>query len=437
METLKARIISSGSEILQGLYPDTNAQSLSQKLTELGYRVIGHQAIPDDKQLLNHGLDFATKTADLVVLTGGLGPTLDDLTRDAVCELYQIPLKRNQIAVRLMQRRFKLRGYEMPDRNLVQADIPEGAVVLQNHWGTAPGFYLPAPRGSDRGALIALPGPPHEWTPMFNRLFDGRNRVLLPSRRVTKSHTIHLAMVPESLINERLQPLFDEGHGSSLTILASRGHIRIRLLVESDIESEITKAFEELYSRVKRALDGLPIFMEGSGDLTFPEVILNKCRERSLTLTTAESCTGGGIAFGLTSVAGSSDIVLGGWVTYSNEAKSRDLGVKVSTLESFGAVSSEVAAEMAEGARKQSGSSLALSVTGIAGPGGGSKEKPVGTVWFGLSSEHTVITIRKNFPGDRETVREFAIKQGYELLRGFLEGDLMELQVKKPDVLKN
>lgn len=416
--TLKAHrlhLLSTGSEILQGLYPDTNAQHLARFFHGRGFEVAGMAAAPDDPNLVRRALVQALAGADLVVMTGGLGPTEDDINRDVVAEVYGRELHPDGTARRMIEERFDKRGVAMPAKNLVQAMLPEGCVPLYNHWGTAPGFILPA-----TGALctlVALPGPAREWRPMLEAAWEGPLGGLFPPARMQALETLHLACVPESTVNEMLADLFAGGEETALTLLASTGHIRVRMSGLGATRQEAEAHLAALREEVLRRLGPDGIFASGRETLTIAQVMVEELSGAGETLALAESCTGGMIGAALTDVPGSSAVLSAGWVTYSNEAKARDLGVDPALIDTHGAVSGEVAAAMAEGARERGGTTWAIAVSGVAGPGGGTKEKPVGLVWFAVAGPRGTVTLRRHFPGDRGFIRALAVMQALEALR--------------------
>ncbi|MBI1290011.1 nicotinamide-nucleotide amidohydrolase family protein [bacterium] len=412
MSAPRVRIVSTGSEILQGLYPDTNAQGLSRRLFDAGFRVVGHAAAPDDAKLIRSAVEAAALNADLVVMTGGLGPTEDDVNRDVIAALYGCGLRFDEEADRLMRVRFAARGIPMPERNRVQAMIPEPAVTLQNLWGTAPGFVLP--KTGRLAALCALPGPPNEWRPMFEAALapDAPVDGLFPQRPKLEVHTIHVALTPESTLNEVLSDLFAPVDGIDVTILASRGVIRLRIIGQDNPDG-VRARRDEVLRRIGPEI----VFGEGPADLSPAQALLDLFRERGLTLATAESCTGGWVAKSITDLPGSSAMLHAGWVTYANEAKIRDLRVPAELIAAHGAVSEPVARAMAEGARTVAGTNYAVAVTGIAGPDGGTAEKPVGTVWFACAGPEGTSTLCRLFRGDRDSIRQWATNQAIELTR--------------------
>ncbi len=435
VEMPRACVISTGTEITQGLYADTNAMSLSRLLKDHGFWVVGHAAAPDDENLIRDAIRNTFGRVDLVIVTGGLGPTQDDLNREIIAELWDTPLVHVNRAAEMIRGRFRNRGVQMPPRNLKQANTPKDAKILLNFWGTAPGFFLR--RTDDKPALLALPGVPSEWRSMMGRYFERDVLPSLPQRPFTRIHTIHLALVPESTVNECLSDLFDRDEGVMLGLLASRGIIRVRIATrgksEAQCEQRLARTREEVLNRLPQDI----VLAEGPDTLTAEEVVIQACRTNGLTIATAESCTGGGVAKRLTNVPGSSSVLLEGFVTYSNRAKERTLGIEAGMLASEGAVSEACAAAMAAGARDNTGADLAVAITGIAGPDGGSDEKPVGTVWFAVSSRRGTETLLRHFPADRNSVREWSENQALDLLRRCaadlpIQADLTETWKTKP-----
>ncbi|MCC7391163.1 competence/damage-inducible protein A [Candidatus Sumerlaeota bacterium] len=411
----RVRLISTGSEITQGMYADSNAQRLSVTLFERGFRVVGHAAAPDDFAAILSAIRDAAAHSDLIIITGGLGPTEDDLNRDVIAQWSNQPLHKDDRAEEMIRERFRRRGREMPLDNVRQAFIPRHATILHNHWGTAPGFLISA--DEQRPALLALPGPPSEWQPMLAAALDGPLGHAFPDRPRRSIYSLHLAMIPESTVNGCIRDLFAGQPGCELTILASRGHIRLRIAATSATDAENEQNTRRLRDAIAQRIPPEFIFAEGPGDQTLPASLVALFRQQQKTIATAESCTGGWIAKDLTDVPGSSQVFKAGWVTYSNDAKIRDLTVPPTILDRHGAVSEPVVRAMAEGAREKSGADFALSVSGVAGPDGGSEEKPVGTVWFAVASPQGTTAIKYLFNGDRETIRSFATIQALELLR--------------------
>ncbi len=432
----RARILSTGTEITQGLYADSNAQGISRVLLDEGIRVIGHRAVPDDARLIREALVESFAAVDLLIMTGGLGPTEDDVNREVIADVLDRPLLRDDLAVEMIADRFANRGVELPVRNLVQADLPAGCVPLYNHWGTAPGFFVPATEGTP--ALMALPGPRHEWRPMLAEAIPALFDQAFPHRGRRTVTTLHVAMTPESMLNELLTDFFrDPPTGCELTILAHLGHVRLRLVAAGGDPEEARARLDAFRDEVADRVGREVIFAEGTETANLAEVVVGAYGEVGRTVALAESCTGGWIAKSLTDVAGSSGVLRAGWVTYGNEAKVRELGVEPETIERHGAVSAETARAMAVGARERAGTDVAVAVTGVAGPGGGTERTPVGTVWFAVADGNGAVALQRRFPGARDSVREFAMRQGLELLRRNLLGvDPDLLYVRKGEARK-
>ncbi|MBN1866516.1 competence/damage-inducible protein A [Candidatus Sumerlaeota bacterium] len=437
MNTIHVGILSTGTEILQGLYADTNAQWLSARLSAMGLHVVRHVAAPDRARDVADAIAYLGRTCQLVVMTGGLGPTEDDLTRQAVCEAFGTRLREDAKAWRMIVERFRHRGVAPPASNRVQCLIPEGARTLYNLWGTAPGFAIDRP---PKGLpwFAALPGPPRENRPMFEKYLEREIARRFARGRIARIRTLHTVGISESALNDRLRALFEEigdDPDRGIAFLSGDARVDIRLVARGADPAQVRASMNALSARVRRRVP--PDCIYGSDRETLEAVVLRLMRKRGRRLAVAESCTGGQVASRLTDIAGSSDVFLAGWVAYSNEAKCSELGVRRSTLERHGAVSAETAAEMARGALDRSGADVAVSVTGIAGPGGGTKEKPVGLVWYGLAwreerkkgASGTVRceTFQTCFRSGREMVRRYASHRALDLVRRLAIGLPLEL----------
>lgn len=412
-------IVSTGTEILQGHYADTNAQWISQQLFGMGLRIDRHMAIPDDHDLLFEELENACMRCDLIIMTGGLGPTADDMNRQSVARVFRAALVEDKPSLDFIKMLFESRRRVMPPSNAVQAQFPEGATILQNKRGTAPGFFIsPRPETGLRASLLAMPGPPREMQAMFADLaaplilekFAG-------GRRVMRTLTIHTVGVAESHINDRMADLFDSDPKVGVALLAGRWRVDVRLTLQGDTEEENDANEERWIDLLCDRIGEENIF--GLDEVDLQMAVGKHLAERGETLALAESCTGGLIAKQITDVPGSSNYFLEGFVTYTNEAKQRTLGVPEELIAEHGAVSAEVAEAMALGARKATGADWGLSVTGIAGPDGGTAEKPVGLVYFGLASPDGGVKHRKilGLGGDRSGIREFSSVTALDLLR--------------------
>ncbi len=415
-------IFSTGTEILQGHHTDRNSPEISARLHELGLQTARHVAIPDNADALREALSEAAARAHLVITTGGLGPTVDDMNRPAMAEAWGVDLVENAEALERIRERYRRRELAMPESNRKQAFAPRGSVVLQNDHGTAPGFYLrPGPEGP-RATLLALPGPPREMRPMFEEgalplileQFGGR-----PSRFRTLKMLTH--DIPEALVNERIEDLFEADTRVGVALLAAQGRVEVRLTLMGETGEENDRLEHDWRERIHGRLGAENIITEGDEGLE--TVIGRLLRERGQTVATAESCTGGQIAGRITDVAGSSEYFIEGFITYANRAKLARIGVNPDLLARHGAVSIEVAGAMATGTREIAGTDWAVSVSGIAGPGGGSADKPVGLVFIGLAGPDGVAHAqRRQFVGNRAEVRLQTVQTALDMLRRGLIG---------------
>ena len=412
-----AVIIAVGSELLTPDRTDTNSLFLTRELNELGVSVRYKMIVGDERDDLAHALRTAIPQADLVVVTGGLGATADDITRETVASVFDLPLQEDAGVVSALRSRFAARGLEMPDINRRQALIPKGAVALGNDHGTAPGLFL-----EHEGTLcVVLPGPPRELHPMFREVAAARLAPHSGGRGIFRRVLI-VAGRTESHVEEAAQPVYSRWRARSpavhTSILASLGQIELHLstagtgAAEADrVLTAATAEFAEVLGTNLVSTDGSPL--EG--------VVGRLLVQRESAVAVAESCTGGLIASRLTDIPGSSAYVHSGWVVYSNEAKTQLLGVDPQLIADHGAVSEPVAEVMAVGARQRAGVEYALGVTGIAGPGGGSTDKPVGTVYIALVSPNAVSRVRRlQLPGERERVKYQASQAALDMLRRVL-----------------
>jgi nicotinamide-nucleotide amidase len=411
----RVRLLSIGTEILQGLYADTNAQWLSARLLDAGFDVLGHQAVGDDEAAIAEAIAAARARAELVLVTGGLGPTEDDLTRSAIARATGRPLAEDPDALEHIRARFALRGIPMPAGNAVQALLPAGALRLDNPNGTAPGFLIAAEPG--HACIAAMPGVPREMKPMMEALLAGPLAEAFAARPVRHVRTLHIALRAESELNDMLRDLFAADARVAVTILARLGMVRFRLTGTAPTLEEARAAVDALAAEARRRVGDASIFADGPADATLAEALVAAARERGRTVATAESCTGGMIASRITDVPGSSAVFRAGFVAYGNESKARDLGVLPQVFVQHGAVSEACALAMAEGARFRAKADVAVAVTGIAGPDGGSEAKPVGTVWIAVAAAKGTEAHHRRFLGTRDMVREWATAHALELAR--------------------
>jgi nicotinamide-nucleotide amidase len=408
-----AAIVAIGSELLGPLRQDTNSLWLTARLEEIGIPVSRKSIVGDDPAVIRDELDAAARTARYVFTTGGLGPTADDVTVAAVAAWLGAPLQRNEEFLEDMRRRFERRGYPMPECNAKQADFIVGARALANPRGTAPGFW-----GTKGGVdVVILPGVPSEMKEIMTER-------VLPELRARAGDTVgrrrvlRVAGMGESAVEELVAPVYAQWKDDPVTILASPGEVQLHLFARGEPrEAEAKLAAMEAGFR---AALGNRIYGADSDELA--AVVGGLLARSGRTLALAESCTGGLASAMLTDVPGSSRYFLGSVVSYANAAKEGFLGVRAETLDAHGAVSEAAAREMALGARARFGSDLALSITGVAGPDGGSPEKPVGTVFFALAEgEEPVRSSHRLFGGDRGVVRRSSCLHAFEMLRRRLE----------------
>ena len=416
---MEIELITIGTELLLGQVLDTHQQWLGQRLADSGYTLSRQVTVPDNGPAICGAVQTALGRADLVITTGGLGPTSDDVTRGLLADLLARPLGPDASVAAHIEGFFERHNRPMPGSVLVQAQVPEGAVVFPNEHGTAPGLAIeaspnPFRAGGGSAWLIMLPGPPRELRPMFDDQVLPFINKYLPLEKEFQCRTLRSLGIGESMVEEMLlgplQPLMDRG--LELGFCARIGQVDIRL---SGIGPGMPAIIAEAEAAIRAAIDKQ---IYGTDDETIEQVVVGQLIATGETLAVAESCTGGFLGHHITNVPGASAIFAGGVLAYSNAMKQKLLGVKKSTLAEHGSVSKPVAIEMAEGALTVSGADHALSVTGIAGPGGGTPDKPVGTVWLGMASRGgRPLAIRKFHPYDRETFKHATVHQALELLR--------------------
>ncbi len=414
-EARRAAIIAVGSEMLSPLRQDTNSLWLTARLEEVGIPVVRKSIVPDDPKAIGEEIAFASSAAEIVFTTGGLGPTADDMTVPAVALRLGMQLRRDEDYLARMRERFARRGMRMAATNEKQADFIVGARVLENPRGTAPGFWIER----EGREYIVLPGVPSE----MREIMEVRVLPVLRARAgrtVAGRRVLRVSGMGESAVEELVTPVYAKWKDDPVTILASPGEVQLHLRIVGEPE-HVERRLNEMEADF-RAVLGSRIFSRAGEDLAAS--VGSLLRERGQTLAVAESCTGGMIAKLVTDIPGSSDYFLGGVVSYGNAAKSEFLGVRQETLAAHGAVSEEAAREMARGALERFGSRIALAVTGIAGPDGGTPEKPVGTVHFALAQQdRPEIAKKREFIGDRSAVRLAASFFGLELVRRSLEDE--------------
>jgi nicotinamide-nucleotide amidase len=414
-------VVAIGNELLLGETVDTNTAWLARRLGGAGIRLVRATIVGDDAAAIRAGVAEALRRTGTVVCTGGLGPTMDDLTRDAVAALYGRELHTDEGWLAELQRRYQRRGVPMPEIDRVQALLPAGAVLLPNARGTAPGIILDDPA---LGATVLLPGVPGEMRMLVDGQVLGYLRRRLRPAGAIESRVLRATGISEAALAERIDDAIRDIAPLTIAFLPGLSGVDIRLTHWGDAPADVAAAAFARVSAAVRERLGAHVYAEGEVDLAL--LVGRLLRDAGLTLALAESCTGGLLAKKLTDEAGASDYLRGGFVTYANEAKRDQLGVLPATLLMHGAVSEQCAREMAEGARRALGADVGLSITGIAGPGGGSDEKPVGLVWFALALRDELakqlqrepVTARSFvFPGDRTNVRERSVQAALDLLR--------------------
>src|SRR5271154_415983 len=410
---MNCEIIAIGSELLTPYRSDTNSLFLTERLNKIGVKVDFKTIVGDRQQDLADQVRIALNRADIVITMGGLGPTVDDVTREAVAEALGLRLKRDQAMVGALYARFASRRLTMTDNNSRQADVIDGASILENDGGTAPGQWLDIVYNDHRKLVLLLPGPPGGIKPLFDKECLPRLTETLPKRHIA-SRTLKATMISESAADARVAPIYSQYKDVETTILSHMGDIQLNLLCSKSLIEMAEARVDELAGRIEDELGDLIYSSQGE---SLEQIVLFYLEMRAATLATAESCTGGMLAQRLTSISGSSRSFLGGAVVYSNELKTEFAGVPPYMLAEYGAVSREVAAALAEGIRQRCDSSIGVGVTGIAGPGGGSEDKPVGLVYIAVADDKHTDVIERRFGGDRERMRHWSTQQALDMVR--------------------
>jgi nicotinamide-nucleotide amidase len=406
---MRAEIIAVGSELLTPYRQDTNSLYLTGKLNSLGITVSFKTIVGDHRGRLAEVVRLALARSELIILSGGLGPTEDDLNREVVAEVLGRRLHLVEDIRKRMRERWARLGRAMPENNLRQAMVPEGAEWLENQRGTAPGLWIE----HDGSILVLLPGPPWELEPMFETSCMPRLKPRSGGRSL-RSRVYKIVGLPESEVDRRIAPAYKLYENPQTTILSVLGTIEVHLQAQGSNEAEAEAALSDLGDKIELAL-GDNIFSSGGESLE--EVVGMYLVMKRKTVALAESCTGGLVAERLTRIAGSSAFFLGGVVCYSNELKTRLVGVPPELIAALGAVSKAVAQALAEGIRRRTGATIGLAITGIAGPGGGTPEKPVGLVFIALADERSTEVRQFQFPGDRERIRTWSAVAALEMIR--------------------
>lgn len=406
---MKAEIITIGTEITTGSILNTNSKFLSSKLLELGIEVCYHTSVDDSAERIKEAIDISLKRADIIITTGGLGPTYDDLTKEIISEALGLKLIEDEKMLEIIKDKFSKLNKKMPDNNLKLAKKPENSVFLSNKIGTAPGIFLKA----DNKIIIMLPGPPSEMEEMFN------NEVipLIPQEQFVIKKSINITDIGESQVEMELRDLINSDPEIYIATFAKGNEVEIKLIGKShdkiSLENKLNhyiKIIEEKFNDYIYGYDNIPI----------EEIVFNILKEKNYKIGFAESCTGGLISSTLCRIPGASNVFDRGIVSYSIKSKIEELGINSSIIEEFGVVSKETAIEMAKGLLKRNDIDIALSITGLAGPDGGTEEKPVGLVYICISNREKIVPIKCNFSGNRKAIQDKAVKKAFFELRKFL-----------------
>ncbi len=392
---------------------DTNSLYLTEQLNQFGIDVIFKSIVGDDMRRLVAAAQHGLFRSDIVIFSGGLGPTEDDLTREAVAEALGVGLRRDPEIVANLEKRFAERGWKMTPNNAKQADVIDGATVLPNPNGTASGQWLVGQFEGREVIVVLLPGPPHEMKGLFENEVRERLQAKVPPAHLF-TRTLKIAMLGESAVDARVAPIYKKFPEVETTILAGAGEIELHFKAHGTTLDAAQARAEEVAGLIEDELDDAVYSRNGE---SLEQIVGYWLQMRNATVAVAESCTGGMLAERLTSISGSSRYFLGGAIVYSNALKTELAGVPAEMIERHGAVSREVAAALAEGIRYRCESTFGVGITGVAGPSGGSPEKPVGLVFHAVASDSGTEVIQRNFPGDRKRIRRFASTMALDMLR--------------------
>ena len=406
---MKTELICVGTELLLGNILNTNAKYLAEKCAELGLSLYYQTVVGDNDTRLAEMIKAAFERSDVVIFTGGLGPTSDDITKEVVSESFDLPLVYDEKAADDLTKRLNRFGVPVTDNNYKQAYVPDGCTVLYNHNGTAPGILI-----EKNGKIaILLPGPPKEMQPMFEEycvpFFKERSGLEIDSVMVK------LIGIGESSAASKIEDIIAKSTNPTVAPYAKQSQVHLRITARAESSEACKSLIDPVLAEIKDRLSEYIYTTEAEKDIE--DVVYDLLKEKNLTITTAESCTGGLLAGKIINVRGASDVYKEGFVTYSDEAKMKDLGVSKETLEKFSAVSSQCAEEMARGAAKAAGADVAVVTTGIAGPEGGSEENPVGTVYIGVYYNGKTLVKRYSFGNNRQMVRDAACVRALDMVR--------------------
>ena len=406
-------ILAIGTELLMGQTVNTNATFLSDALNKMGISVYYHFTVGDNKMRIKSLLELLLKECDVVFTTGGLGPTQDDITKEVIAETLGLKMIFDEHSMDRIKERFKLYNRKMSDSNVRQAYFPEHSIILDNHEGTAPACIVEVPN-SDK-LVYVLPGPPKE----MKHIFDTYMIDDLLKRNQMKMHSVYLSVydLGESSTEDALIDLIDNQEDPTIATYAGEGKVLVRVTSFNQDENIAKESVSNVVNEIKKRI-GMYIVSDQGAEIN--EVIVEKLKELGKTIAFAESCTGGKLIDALVKVPGASEVVNRGYVTYSNDAKIEDLNVSEKTLQRYGAVSHETCLEMVKGLKSKTNADVCVSITGIAGPGGGTEEKPVGLVYIGIAIDGKVLTLEKKFNGNRSMIRQRAMNTTLKLIYDYL-----------------
>jgi len=407
-------IVSTGTELLLGQIVNTNAPYLARKLNELGFDAVYQTTVGDNRRRMASVFSIALERADIVITSGGLGPTQGDITKEVSAELLGRDLQLHEPSVEHIQAFFKRRHLTMTNNNLRQAMMPTGAIVVTNHRGTAPGVIIE----HGEKTIIHLPGPPAELEHMFENSILPYLTNRFGGQGVIVSKVLRTFGIGESILEERIRQFILAQKNPTIALLARSGEIHVRLTAKADSEDAARALIAELEASLREHIEE---YVFGMDEQSLEQVVGEELRRRELTVALAESCTGGGATAKLTDVPGSSAYLIGSIVCYDNRIKTELVGVAPETLQKHGAVSQETATEMAQGIRGKFAADIGIGITGIAGPGGGSDEKPVGLVYLAVAGPQGIIVEEEHFSGQRSAIKTRAVNSALDLLRRYLQ----------------
>jgi nicotinamide-nucleotide amidase len=407
---MNAEILAVGTELLMGQIANTDAQYISKRLPDVGIGVFYHSVVGDNPKRLKECLKLSLTRSDVVIMTGGLGPTKDDLTKETVSEVMGRKLVLHKESLNKIELFFKKLNRPMTDNNRKQAYLPEGSLIIENKSGTAPGCIIE----NDGKVIVMLPGPPSELKPMFEDTVMPYFQRMAEFKIVSKY--LRVFGVGESAMEERIIDLVDNQTNPTIAPYAKEGQVTIRLTAKCRQGEDAEKIIAPVECEIKKRL-GSAVYAQSSEEKNIEEIVGQMLIEKNITISLAESCTGGLVSSRLTDIPGISEVFDRAIVSYSNNSKIEELGVKAETLEKYGAVSRETAIEMAEGVRKTSNTDFGLSITGIAGPGGGTEQKPVGLVYVALAIKDSTKCEELKLWGDRKRIRNVTALHAFDMIR--------------------